>query len=279
MFNKEIARIFQRNCVACHSDSSITNISLITYAQSRPWAKAIEEEVLERRMPPNQPAKGFGLFQNDNTLTQRDIDLIVSWVEGGAPKGDDKDFPVSSDRSEWQLGQPDLVLRPDREAKIATTGDDEYQCFVLPTGQSENRWIRAIDFHPGNPTAVHSASFEIDRTTKSQMLDLTGQTLGSCGTQAEPGDRIGSWFPGQTSIPLPSNVTRLLPAGAQVLMRVRYHKTGQPVIDRSSLAIYFAKEKSASSLNTIAISAPETNVAAGAENQRIRACAFSQSEQ
>ena len=270
MFNKEIARIFQRNCVACHSDSSITGIPLVSYAQSRPWAKAIEEEVLERRMPPNQPAKGFGNFLNDNTLSQRDIDLIVSWVEGGAPKGDDKDFPAAADRSTWKLGPPDLVLQPEREIKITATGDDENQCVVLSTGQNSDRWLKAIDFHPGNDSVVHSASFEIDRSTKSQMLELTGQTLGSCGSPAESADRLGSWFPGQTSIPFPPSAARLLPAGARILMRVRYHKTGQASVDKSSLALYFTKEKAAGSLSTIAISAPETNIAAGVENYRIR---------
>jgi len=83
------------------------------------------------------------------------------------------------------FGTPDLILQPDREAKISATGDDEYQCFLLPAGQSADRWITAIDFHPGNATVVHSASFEIDRNAKSQMLDLTGQTVGSCGAAAE----------------------------------------------------------------------------------------------
>src|SRR5262245_60552429 len=87
-FNREIVRIFQRHCLACHQPGSLTNISLATYATARPWAKAFKEEVLEKRMPPFQSVKGFGSFHNDYTLTQLEIDQIVSWVEGGAPKGD-----------------------------------------------------------------------------------------------------------------------------------------------------------------------------------------------
>jgi hypothetical protein len=89
MFNKEIVRIFQRHCLACHNSGTITNISLSNYALARPWAKAFKEEVLEKRMPPYQAVKGFGRFHDDYSLTQREIDQIVSWVEGGTPKGDD----------------------------------------------------------------------------------------------------------------------------------------------------------------------------------------------
>jgi len=85
MFNKEIVRIFQRHCLACHNSGTITDISLANYAQARPWAKAFKEEVLEKRMPPYQAVKGFGRFHDDYSLTQREIDQIVSWVEGGAP--------------------------------------------------------------------------------------------------------------------------------------------------------------------------------------------------
>src|SRR5712692_5414263 len=113
MFNKEIVRIFQRHCLACHNSGTINNISLATYTQARPWAKAFKEEILEKRMPPYQAVKGFGRFHNDYTLTQHEIDQIVSWVEGGAPKGDDKDLPPESTAlAGWVLGQPDLILEP-----------------------------------------------------------------------------------------------------------------------------------------------------------------------
>ena len=97
-FNKEIVRIFQDHCLACHQPGSNTKIFLNNYAVARPWAKAIKEEILERRMPPSQAVKGFGRFEDDYSLTQHEVDQIVAWVDGGTPKGDDKDLP------------PDLVL-------------------------------------------------------------------------------------------------------------------------------------------------------------------------
>ena len=92
-FNKQIIRIFRKHCLACHQPGNPSKVVLSDFASARPWAKAFKEEVLERRMPPFQAVKGFGSFQSDYALTQHELDQIVAWVEGGAPKGDDKDLP------------------------------------------------------------------------------------------------------------------------------------------------------------------------------------------
>src|SRR5213079_1453424 len=85
-FSREISRVFYRHCVTCHRQGG-SAFSLATYEEARPWAKAIEEEVLERRMPPWGAVKGFGDFQDDQALTQEDISVFADWVEGGAPEG------------------------------------------------------------------------------------------------------------------------------------------------------------------------------------------------
>jgi mono/diheme cytochrome c family protein len=87
-WNREISRIIYRRCVSCHREGGTAPMALITYAESRPWAKAIKEEILERRMPPWGAVKGFGDFQDDVSLTQEEIALIADWVEGGAPEGE-----------------------------------------------------------------------------------------------------------------------------------------------------------------------------------------------
>src|SRR6185503_11851792 len=82
-FNKEVVRILERSCLGCHKPGGVA-MSLATYEEARPWAKAIKEEILEKRMPPWRAMKGYGEFRNEPSLTQRDIDLLVNWVEGGA---------------------------------------------------------------------------------------------------------------------------------------------------------------------------------------------------
>ncbi len=68
-------------------------MALLSYSQVRPWAKAIKEEINERRMPPWGAMKGFGEFKNDNSLSAGEIHLIADWVEGGAPEGDSQYLP------------------------------------------------------------------------------------------------------------------------------------------------------------------------------------------
>lgn len=91
-FDREIVRLFNSHCISCHRDGG-TAFSLATYKEARPWAKAIEEEVLARRMPPWGAVKGFGDFRNDTGLTAEQMELITDWEEGGAPEGEEKDLP------------------------------------------------------------------------------------------------------------------------------------------------------------------------------------------
>ncbi|HKE25585.1 MAG TPA: hypothetical protein VKB88_24675 [Bryobacteraceae bacterium] len=86
-YSREISRLLNHYCISCHHEGG-TAFSLTSYADVRPWAKAIKEEALERRMPPWGAVRGFGDFRDDRSLAQEQIELIGDWVEGGAPEGD-----------------------------------------------------------------------------------------------------------------------------------------------------------------------------------------------
>jgi hypothetical protein len=95
-FSREISRLVYARCASCHRPGG-SAFSLLTYEAARPWAKAIKEEVLERRMPPWGAIKGFGNFRDDQGLTQEQIELISDWVEGGAPEGDAALLPKAAE--------------------------------------------------------------------------------------------------------------------------------------------------------------------------------------
>ena len=97
-WSREVSRIFYRRCVSCHRDDGGAFL-LTNYDAARPWAQAIKDEVLSRRMPPWFAVKGFGEFKHDAGLTQEEIEIISDWVEGGAPKGDEKLLPPVPDVS------------------------------------------------------------------------------------------------------------------------------------------------------------------------------------
>jgi hypothetical protein len=219
-FNKEVVRIFQKHCLACHTPRSTTNVVLNDFASARPWARAFKEEILERRMPPFQAVKGFGSFHNDYTLTQHEIDQIVSWVEGGAPKGDEKDLPGNPEPiSKWQLGTPDLELA------VKTKDAGEYRCVSVPTNLNQTKWLTAIDFHP-NDEAVHCAAF--------QLVD-EGVDCSSAN-----GDSLGQWVPGTDAVRLPDGAGQLLRPGSKIL--VRMHQPKSVDSKPASLGLYFSSK-------------------------------------
>src|SRR3989449_2586623 len=119
-FTKDIAPILQEKCQACHRADSMAPMSLVTYEEARPWAKAIRERVITRQMPPWHIDKTVGIqkFKNDRSLSDAQIDTVVKWVDAGAPKGDMKDLPapkVFKDESGWSMeakyGAPNLVVK------------------------------------------------------------------------------------------------------------------------------------------------------------------------
>lgn len=114
-FDREVIRIVQARCAICHREGG-SAFSLMTYSEARPWAKAMQEEVLERRMPPWGAVKGFGDFRDDQALTPEQIELVADWVEGGAPEGEPKDLP---EPPKWKAPPPD----PQNSGHVAVSAD------------------------------------------------------------------------------------------------------------------------------------------------------------
>jgi hypothetical protein len=114
-FDREIVRLMISHCGSCHQDGG-SAFSLMTYDAARPWAKAIGEEVLQRRMPPWGAVKGFGDFRNDKGLTEEQLELIVDWEEGGAPEGDPKDIPTT-------IKFPEDTAAPHVAKEVSVSGD------------------------------------------------------------------------------------------------------------------------------------------------------------
>src|SRR5947209_16436747 len=115
-FTKDVAPILYRSCVRCHRPDEIAPMSLLTYNDARPWARAIKERVSKREMPPWFLDRTIGIqkYQNDPSLTDEEVGTIVKWVDGGALQGNPADMPpmpASEDVSTWRIGNPDLVIQ------------------------------------------------------------------------------------------------------------------------------------------------------------------------
>src|SRR5262245_59463724 len=104
-FHKNVLPILERNCQTCHRPGQSAPMSLLTYEQARPWARAIKQAVSSRKMPPWSANPAYGHFSNDRSLKQSDIDTLVAWADSGAPAGDPKDAPAPVQWPEegWQI--------------------------------------------------------------------------------------------------------------------------------------------------------------------------------
>jgi hypothetical protein len=119
-WTRDISRIVYNRCASCHRPGGAAPMALLTYEEARPWAKAIQEEVLERRMPPWGAVKGFGDFQDEMGLTQEEIHLLSDWVDGGAPEGDPKLLPdVPRFNTQAQQPSTQATIVPGRLALTA----------------------------------------------------------------------------------------------------------------------------------------------------------------
>jgi hypothetical protein len=161
-FHKEIEPLLQTHCQSCHRPGEIGPMPLLTYQQIRPWAKAIKEAVLTRKMPPWFADSSVQHYGNDASLTAAEIDTLTSWVDAGAPEGDAKHAPAARTFVEgWGIGQPDLIVEMPQAYKVPGSGTIEYTYVILPSHFTEDRWVVAAEIRPGNRAVMHHAALHV----------------------------------------------------------------------------------------------------------------------
>src|SRR3954453_7874310 len=143
-YNKDVAPILYKNCVVCHRPNDIAPMSLMTYTDSRMWARPIRDAVVNRKMPPWHADPKVGDFINDPRLTDAEIATIDSWVRTGAQEGDAKDLPPAPVFAEgWHI-KPDVVLTIPEFLVSGSTMDD-YEYIYVPTNFTEDKWVQAAE--------------------------------------------------------------------------------------------------------------------------------------
>jgi hypothetical protein len=155
-YTRDIAPIFYKNCTNCHRPGEIAPMSLLTYKDTRPWAKSIGTQVGKGSMPPWHADPAHGEFLNDRRLSDHDKAAIVAWVSAGAPEGNPADLPAPPTyASEWEIGKPDAVFSMAEDYPIPAQGTIAYQYFEIPTTFAEDKWIQAMEVRAGNPSVLH----------------------------------------------------------------------------------------------------------------------------
>jgi mono/diheme cytochrome c family protein len=245
-YHGAVERILQQHCQGCHRPGQVAPFALLTYEQARKRAADIADVTRARRMPPwpASTAEG-GPFRDARVLSEAEIATLAAWAEARCPEGDPGQAPPPKRwGSGWALGEPDLVLAPAQPLALGADGRDEFRVFVIPSGLTEGRWVAAVDFQPGNPRVVHHILAAFDVAGRARRLDEADPEPGYKvfgGFGFLPSGGLSGWAPGKRPTPLPSGVGRYLPAGADVLLQVHYHKSGKPETDASRIGLYFAR--------------------------------------
>jgi hypothetical protein len=273
-FTKDVAPIIFNKCANCHRPGEVAPMPLTSYQEVRPWSRAVREEVIERTMPPwyADPHTTTLKFSNDRRLSQKEIDTIVAWVDGGAVKGDEKDLPPMPKYAPgWTFGEPDLIIEMPVDFEVPAEGELPMQNFYVPVPFNEERWVEKVELRPGNPAVVHHSIANVIRLPEGTKIvngkaikegapspQLNSQSARDTGALSEGGarevvlsqdsfTRAGAFklvgqAPGKGFERHHTGTAKRILPGMYVQFNMHYQPSGRVEKDRSRLGLWFAKK-------------------------------------
>jgi mono/diheme cytochrome c family protein len=243
-FASQIAPIVYSQCAGCHHPGEAAPFSLTSYEEVKKRGQLIASVTKSHYMPPWHAAPGFGEFAGERRLTDQQIALIDQWVKEGMPEGDaSKTPPLPHFVDGWHLGKPDLVVTMPKGFALPASGPDIYRNFVVPLNLTEDKWVRAIEFHPGTRSVVHHTLFSYDASgalRKRDGADGKPGFSGMDGGRSTNGGSLGGWAVGATPVPLAEGLAYPLPKGSDLILQEHFHLTGKAETEQSTVGIYFA---------------------------------------
>jgi len=230
-FARDIAPIFQAKCQTCHHQGTSAPMSLMTYEEVRPWARAIQLRVGSREMPPWHLDKTVGIrqYKNDRSLSDDEIAKVVRWAESGAPQGNPADLPkplTFRPEAEWFIGEPDLKVTTDKDFVMYPNGPDWWIDQLGTMTLTEDRWIKAMEIKPSNPKIVHHAVVYAIEPDAPEGTPETGIQLHEYAV-GKYGDIFGD------------NTGRLLKAGTRLRFDMHYFAVGSDQHNKTTIAFKF----------------------------------------
>jgi hypothetical protein len=192
---------------------------LQTWDETRPWAQAIKEEILSKHMPPWAAERGYGTFANDGALTPRELEFLITWIDGGVPMGDGEPVPYFDHRVHWMMGEPARIAKPDAGARPASDG----------ASAAANGWSRVV-LDPGFAADTLVRGFDF----KTDDAFLRAAFL----TVMDTGQYLGGWTPWSTSLQLPDGLAVKVPARSRIAADLLYGPATPRPDARVELGLY-----------------------------------------
>lgn len=246
-FSKDIAPIVFAKCAMCHHPGGSAPFSVLTYDAARRQATQMALATEAGFMPPWKADPAFGGdFIGQPHLTVAEKDLIARWAADGAPEGDPRDLPTPPVFTEgWQIGTPDLIVSPPVYT-LPPEGTDVFRIFVIRLPVTSMKYVRAVEFRPGNPRVVHHANIRIDATPASRRFDDADPAPGYEGLIAHsavyPDGHFLGWTPGQVSPLLPKGLAWRLNPQTDLVVEVHMQPNGRSEQVQPSIGLYFGSD-------------------------------------
>ena len=234
-FARDIAPILQRSCQECHRPASVAPMSLLTYEEVRPWARAIKTRTALRNkrgaMPPWFIEKDIGIqqYKNDPSLTEEEIGKIAAWADNGAPLGNPADLPPPlqfAGEDEWTIGEPDLIVESPEIIVPAAAPDKWTSLGTIPIGLDVDRYVAAVEVKEFNDVPKDQSSGTVGG--RYVFHHMTYQTI---VPDAADGNTVQRWpvhEVGRNADVFPAEAGRLIEAGAHLnLDNAHLHANGR----------------------------------------------------
>ena len=256
---RDVVPILRDRCVECHRPGHIGPFAMSSHRKVKGWSDMIRETVLTRQMPPWHADPAHNAYANDRSLTVAEQRTLVTWLDAGAPWDGAGEDPLAAAavevKSEWPLGEPDLVLTLPKPEEVPAQGVFDYVRVRVPSGLTEDTWISAVDIHPTNRLVTHHAVvfLQYPRTYTGERFDAQGGLNGY----------FALYVPGADAEAFPKDTGKLVPAGSNFEFNLHYTATGKPETDQTRMGLYFHKSPPKQELVTRAASNTELNIAPG----------------
>ena len=280
-YSRDIAPILQQHCQVCHRPGEAGPFSMLTYEQTRPWAMAMKEAVVTKKMPPWFADPHYGKFSNANALTEKQIRTIADWADAKAPQGDAKDMPPAATFVEgWQIGKPDIVFQLPVPFDVPESGVVDYQHIIVPTGFTKDTWVQAAEVRPTDRAVVHHIIAFVRepnshwfRGQKAGVFFIAPQvkTKEEPDTSALPSDFLVGYAPGQPAEILEPGQAKLIKAGSDIIFQVHYTPNGKATRDQTKLGIVLAKTSPKERVLTLSATNGTFKIPPGDPNYRVDA--------
>jgi Flp pilus assembly protein TadD len=250
-YTKDIAPLLSNHCAMCHVAGGPGPFSLLTYEEAKRHKTEIAAVTRTRYMPPWKADPDDGPFVGQHPLTDAEIDRIQQWAAAGAPEGDTsvadaRGLPATPPREAggWRLGLPDLIVTLPEPYLLQAEGSDVFRIFVIPLPVTKTRFVRGIEFRPGNTKVVHHANIRIDKTAASRALDQADPGPGYSGLILRSADypegHFLGWTPGQVAPLLPKDLSWRLDPHTDLVVEMHMQPSGRRESVQPSVGLYFS---------------------------------------